>query len=125
MSFRFHKQIPIISLFHRANNPTSSTALKFLRDHPVIQKQMATLEVSTQPPTKSQFETITGYLGGGYAANKLVEGAKGVDDAVKIVQSDESKLNVPILVNWEGGKVVLGGDKERLEGLLEEIRKAA
>jgi hypothetical protein len=34
-------------------------------------------------------------------------------------------LNVPFLVEWEGGKVVLGGDKDRLEHLLEEIRKAA
>lgn len=125
MSFRFHKQIPIISLFHRANVPDSVSALKILREHPVVKKQMATLEVSTNPPTKSQFETITDYLGGGYAANKLVEGAKGVEDAAKIVADDESKLNVPILVNWDGGKVVLGGDKERLEHLLEEIRRAA
>jgi hypothetical protein len=125
MSFRFHKQIPILSLFHRASVPQSVNALKFLRDHPVIQKQMATLEVSTNPPTRNQLETITQYLGGGYTASKLVEGAKGVDDAVKIVAEDASKLNVPFLVEWEGGKVVLGGDKDRLEHLLEEIRKAA
>jgi hypothetical protein len=86
---------------------------------------MATLEVSTNPPTRTQFETITQYLGGGYAANKLVEGAKGIDDAMNIVAEDESKLNVPFLVNWEGGKVVVGGDKDGLEHFLEEIRKAA
>lgn len=86
---------------------------------------MATLEVSTTPPTRAQLETITSYLGGGYAANKLVEGAKGLDDAERIVQQDESKLNAPVLVDWDGGRVVLGGDKERVEHLLEEIRKAA
>jgi Protein of unknown function (DUF1687) len=125
MSFRFHKQIPILSLFHRPSVQSSTTILKFLRDHPVIQKQMANLEVSTSPPTRAQLEIITNYLGGGYAANKLVEGAKGLDDAAKIVQEDESKLNAPFLVDWEGGRVVLGGDKARVEHLLEEIRKAA
>jgi hypothetical protein len=54
-----------------------------------------------------------------------VDGAKGLDNAVEILQNDESKLNVPVLVDWEGGRVVLGGDKERVEHLLEEIRKAA
>ena len=86
---------------------------------------MATLEVSTSPPTRAQFETITQYMGGGYNASKLVDGAQGLDDAVNIVSKDESKLNVPFLVDWEGGRVVLGGDKDRVERLLEEIRKAA
>jgi Protein of unknown function (DUF1687) len=125
MSFRFHKQIPILSLFHRPSVQSSTTLLKFLREHPVIQKQMANLEVSTAPPTRAQLEIITNYLGGGYSANKLVEGAHGVDDAAKIVQEDESKLNAPFLVDWDGARVVLGGDKDRVEHLLEEIRKAA
>jgi hypothetical protein len=125
MSFRFHKSIPILSLFHRANVQSSANALKLLREHPVIQKQMATLEVSTSPPTRAQFDTITKYMGGGYNASKLVEGAHGLDDAVSIVSKDESKLNVPFLVDWEGGRVVLGGDKAQLDGLLEEIRKNA
>jgi hypothetical protein len=86
---------------------------------------MANLEVSTSPPTRAQFEIITSYLGGGYNAGKLVEGAKGLDDAVKLVGQDENKLNVPFLVDWDGGRVVLGGDKARVEHLLEEIRKAA
>ena len=64
-------------------------------------------------------------MGGGYNASKLVEGAQGLEDAVNIVSKDESKLNVPFLVDWEGGRVVLGGDKDRVERLLEEIRKAA
>ena len=98
--------------------------LKFLRAHPVITQRMANLEVSTTPPTKAQFETITSYMGGGYSAGKLVDGASGVQDAVDIVSKDESKLNVPFLVDWEGGRVVLG-DKDRVEHLLEEIRKAA
>jgi len=85
---------------------------------------MANLEVSTTPPTKTQFQTITGYMGGGYSAGKLVEGAKGIDDAISIVSQDENKLNVPILVDWEGARVVLG-DKDRVEQLLEAIRKAA
>ena len=125
MSFRFHKSIPIISLFHRPSVQRSATLLKILREHPVIQKQMANLEVSTSPPTRAQFEIITNYLGGGYNASKLVEGAHGLDDAMRIVQQDESKLNVPFLVDWDGGRVVLGGDESRVEHLLEEIRKAA
>ena len=99
--------------------------LKFLREHPVIQKRMATLEVSTSPPTRTQLETITSYLGGGYSAAKLVDGAHGIDDAVNALQNDETKLNVPFLVDWEGGRVALGGDTARVEHLLEEIRKAA
>jgi hypothetical protein len=125
MAFRFPKPIPIISLFHRPSVQSSATLLKYLRDHPVIQKRMANLEVSTLPPTRSQFETITSYMGGGYNASKLVDGAQGLDDAVEIVHRDESKLNVPFLVDWLGGRVVLGGDTDRAERLLEEIRKAA
>jgi Protein of unknown function (DUF1687) len=125
MSFRFHKQIPILSLFHRPSVPSSANILKYLRQHPVITKQMANLEVNTSPPTRAQLETITSYLGGGYSANKLVEGAKGLDDAAKLAQEDESKVNAPFLVDWEGGRVVLGGDKDRVDHLLEEIRKAA
>lgn len=125
MSFRYHKQIPILSLFHRPSVQTSANLLKFLRGHPVITKRIANLEVSEAPPTRSQFETITNYMGGGYNASKLVEGAKGLDDAVSIVSKDESKLNAPFLVDWEGGRVVLGGDQSRVEHLLEEIRKSA
>jgi len=44
----------------------------------VIQKQIANLEVSTTPPTRAQFEIITNYLGGGYSAGKLVDGAHGI-----------------------------------------------
>jgi hypothetical protein len=125
MSFRYHKAIPILSLFHRPSVEQSSNILRFLRDHPVIKKNQATLEVSENPPTKTQLDTITGYLGGGFAAGKLVDGAHGVSDAVSILEKDKTKLNVPVLVNWEGGKVVLGGDKAQMEHLLEEIRKAA
>jgi arsenate reductase-like glutaredoxin family protein len=83
---------------------------------------MATLEVSTSPPTKAQLDSITSYLGGGYSANKLVDGAKGVEDAIKLLESDSSKLKVPFLVDWEGGRVAL--NKDTIEHLLEEIRKA-
>jgi len=125
MSFRYHKAIPILSLFHRPSVESSATILRFLREHPVIKKQQATLEVSENPPTETQLETMTGYLGGGFAAAKIVEGAHGVSDAVSILEKDRTRLNVPVLVNWEGGKVVLGGDKAQVEHLLEEIRKAA
>jgi len=86
---------------------------------------MANLEVYTSPPTKQQLETITSYLGGGYAANKIVEGAKGVDDAERLVIEDDSRLKVPFLVDWDGGRVALGGDPSTVEHLLEEIRKAS
>ena len=86
---------------------------------------MANLEVSESPPTRSQLETITSYMGGGYNASKLVDGAHGVEDAARIAEGNPNKLNVPFLVDWEGGRVVLGGDKDRIEHLLEEIRKAA
>ena len=125
MSFRYHKAIPILSLFHRPSVESSTTVLRFLREHPVIKKQQATLEVSENPPTGTQLQILTGYLGGGFAAGKIVEGAHGVSDAVSILEKDRTKLNVPVLVNWEGGKVVLGGDKAQMEHLLEEIRKAA
>jgi hypothetical protein len=76
------------------------------------------------PPTLAQMHTMTNYLGGGFSAGKLVHGAKGVDDAMTILQQDEGKLNTPFLVDWNRGRVVLG-DKALVEALLQEIRKAA
>jgi Protein of unknown function (DUF1687) len=121
--FRFHKPLPALSLFHRAKVQNSENILNHVRNHPVIQRQMAKLEVATRPPTRSQFETITNYMGGGYNAGKLVEGAMGLEDAVRIVTEDENKLMVPFLVDWHGGRVVIGDDETRFDRLLEEIRK--
>jgi hypothetical protein len=123
--FRFHKPIPIVSLFHRPGVERSSAILKLLRNHPVVQKQQATLEVMENPPTENQLEIITSYLGGGFSAGKIVDGAHGVSDAVSILEKDKTKLNVPVVVNWDAGKAVLGGDEAQVEHLLEEIRKAA
>jgi Protein of unknown function (DUF1687) len=94
-----------------------------MKSHPVIQKQMARLEVSTSPPTRAQLDTITGYLGGGYNANKIVEGASSLSNAEEILKTDETKLKVPFVVDWDNGKVAMS--QETVEHLLEEIRKSA
>ena len=54
-----------------------------------------------------------------------MQGAHGLDDAVRILEEDETKLNVPFLVEWMGGKVVLGNDEKMVDALLGDIEKTA
>ena len=123
--FRFHKPRPTLSLFHRPQVPQSVAILNHIKAHSAVKKQLVELEVATYKPSKDQLHIITGYLGGGYAAGKLVQGANGLEDAVRILDEDETKLNVPFLVEWFNGKVVLGDDEVKVDQLLGEIEKTA
>lgn len=89
MSFRFHRSIPNLSIFHNARSPHSTHILQLLRSslsNPYIPQRIAAarakaepsgtitaqklpqrplefnLDVSTAPPTSDQYETMLQYL---------------------------------------------------------------
>jgi len=136
MSFRFHKTLDIITLFHSPKSAASQSILKFLRhraaaasDHtqesstPVFQ-----LDVQEAPPTRSQLQTIANDLLGGAGKKQgisdIVRGAKDVNEAVNLVEKDaEASLVRPLVVDWNNGRVVVGDNESKVKELIDSLPK--
>ncbi|KAF8312502.1 hypothetical protein DL93DRAFT_2168376 [Clavulina sp. PMI_390] len=138
MSFRYHRSLPIISVFHNSN-PESTRCLALLRSAlsspypPATSKTPAgpgalQFELSTTenvPPTADQIRTILSYLR--LPLSTLVSahptsGTSPADSAEALVAAATSNPKVfryPVIVNWDDGEAALesSGVKKMLDKL--------
>ncbi|KAF8321042.1 uncharacterized protein EI90DRAFT_3080358 [Cantharellus anzutake] len=139
MSFRYHRAIPVISLFHN-NSPQSTQCLRLLRSalsgpYPPPDPKMQTIkpgnplnftlnEVKDQPPTPDQIRIILSYLKAPLAT--LVSSHPSVtfrpDSAESLYNESLQNPKVfryPVACNWDDGEVALesSGIKRMLDNL--------
>lgn len=150
--FRFNKTPDVLTLFHHPKSESSNQILSFLKgaQNPSTPPQGTTttatpvkfdLDVVPAPqlPTPDQFKSIVDFLGGEAYAKKILRGISSFDEGVRALAEKEAKnlaeeggvgvgtLHVelvrPILVDWNNGRVVVGGNEEDLKRLREEVKK--
>ena len=124
---------------HSPSSPSSVAALKLLNtavsgpypsskpDAPPLSFNLEVIE--NQPPTADQLRTILSYLPGASSLDSFVSAHYAVDakptsttGLSKLAAEEPRALRWPIVVDWEGGKAVVG-NLDGVKELLEDLRK--
>ncbi|BFZ64223.1 hypothetical protein YB2330_005362 [Saitoella coloradoensis] len=126
MSMRFHRSVPILSIFYKQSAPTTAPLLALLhRANPSPETNPRfELETNEHPPTHSQLSTILSYLGPNNVS-QVIEGVKSVSEAIAEFENDPERFKRPVLVDWDKGRVLagLGEGEEALKKAQEFVNK--
>ncbi|KAF3941658.1 hypothetical protein ABW19_dt0204535 [Dactylella cylindrospora] len=135
-----HKTLDVLTLFHSPRSEASNRVLTALKaantaaeestitsdsgTDPSGKKQIFELDVVEGPMTTTQLRSILDYIGENKVTD-IVEGAKGVTDAMKILEkaNGQDVLKRPITVDWNNGKVVLGDKQSAIKQLVDSLPK--
>ncbi|ORY60540.1 thioredoxin-like protein [Pseudomassariella vexata] len=137
----FHKTKDIITLFHKAGSPASVRAVAVLKQASANASQSATedqasdhshqthaqrsefdLNVTEDPPTTDQLQTILEYVG----QNKIksvVSGANTVTEALKTFKESPDSFKRPVVVDWNNGKAVATESESEILKMVNELSK--
>ncbi|KAK6361108.1 hypothetical protein TWF730_004855 [Orbilia blumenaviensis] len=133
--FRFHKTLDVLTLFHSPRSEASNRVLSALKTANTAaeessantsdKKQIFELDIVEGPMTTSQLRSILDYVGEN-KVGEVVEGARGVHDAMKIIEGTKGADAVkrPIVVDWNNGRVVLGEKQSALQQLVQSLPKS-
>ncbi|ORY76642.1 hypothetical protein BCR37DRAFT_383274 [Protomyces lactucae-debilis] len=123
----FSRSRPILSLFHAPGNKTSQKVLTLLQQAHADSEAAAsgksfTLEIEEGAPTPTQLRSLIDMAGASQIA-ELVPGAVDGEDALRLGESGKGRdiLQRPVVVDWNNGKVVLGGDESKIMQLVKEL----
>ncbi|KXJ93747.1 thioredoxin-like protein [Microdochium bolleyi] len=138
--FRFHKTLDIITLFHKSGSPASTRAAALLKQisanasEPATEDQASDHTPQTAPPrdefelnitedlpTEDQLRTILGYVGESKVSS-VVKGASSESDAIKKFKSSADNFQRPVIVDWNNGKAVAGGQESEILKLLSQSK---
>ncbi|PHH84471.1 hypothetical protein CDD83_1896 [Cordyceps sp. RAO-2017] len=135
--FRFRKSLDTVTLFHKASSPASTRVANLLKQVSANAQAEATIDqasdheaqgkaaprepfelnITEDPPTADQVQTILEYAGKGAIAH-IVRGARDQKDALdKFKQSKDSFLR-PVTVDWNNGKAIAGDNESEILKLL-------
>ncbi|KAJ1336053.1 DUF1687 domain-containing protein [Microdochium nivale] len=136
----FHKTLDIITLFHKAGSPASTRAAALLKQISANASSFATedqasdhtpqtakprdefeLNITEDLPTEDQLRTILGYVGPSKVGS-VVKGASSESDAIKKFKSSTDAFQHPVIVDWNNGKAVVGGQESEILKLLAQSK---
>ncbi|PUU77516.1 thioredoxin-like protein [Tuber borchii] len=128
--FRFHKTLDVLTLFHAPASTASKRILETLRSSPTAHKKSFELDVVEAPtvPTPTQLTSILEFIGKN-RVGEVVPGARSEGDAVRLLKVEEAGRKEgggggmvrPLLVDWNNGRAVVGGDEGAVLRLLETL----
>ncbi|KAK6503602.1 hypothetical protein TWF481_008615 [Arthrobotrys musiformis] len=141
--FRFHKTLDVLTLFHSSRSEASNRVLSALKTANTAaeessvapstngntnggnSKQIFELDIVEGPMTTTQLRSILDYVGENKVGD-IVEGARGVHDAMKILEGAKGvdAVKRPIVVDWNNGRVVLGEKQSALQQLVDSLPKS-
>lgn len=129
-----------MTLFHKASSPASLRVVTILKqasahasetstedqasdhrvqteDAPVSRRDPFDLNVTEDPPTADQLQTILEYVGTtGIPA--IVKGAKTQNEAMRKFRESHENFQRPVVVDWNNGKAIAGDNKSEILKLL-------
>ncbi|KAK4219068.1 putative redox protein fmp46, mitochondrial [Rhypophila decipiens] len=139
--FRFNKGRDIITLFHKANSPVSTRIATLLKQtsaassetatedqvgdhsaHNKIQRDEFDINITEEPPTSSQLETILDYAGT-VGIPQIVKGAESKKEALEKFKQSTENFNRPVVVDWHNGKAIGGGNESAILTMLNALPK--
>ncbi|KAM3506842.1 hypothetical protein MY11210_007391 [Beauveria gryllotalpidicola] len=134
--FRFNKTLDIVTVFHKASSPASVRVTNLVKqvsanaqagatldqasDHSVQTKpgrEPFELNITEDPPTTDQVQTILGYLGPG-GISKVIKGARDEKDALKRFKESKENFLRPLTVDWNKGKAIAGDNESEILKIL-------
>ncbi|KAF3308327.1 hypothetical protein TWF173_001535 [Orbilia oligospora] len=141
--FKFHKTLDVLTLFHSPRSEASNRVLSALKTANAAaeessanistngntsageKKQIFELDVVEGPMTTTQLRSILDYIGENKVED-IVEGARGIHDAMKILEGTKGvdAVKRPIVVDWNNGRVVLGEKQSALQELIKSLPKS-
>ncbi|EMR71071.1 hypothetical protein MGN70_013518 [Eutypa lata] len=138
--FGFRKTKDIVTLFHKAGSPASVRAVNLLKqvsanatesatedqasDHTVQthakrQRPEFDLNITEDPPTTDQLQTILEYVGKNKISS-VIQGASTEKDAFKKFKESAENFKRPVVVDWNNGKAVASEKESEILKLLEQ-----
>lgn len=133
MSFRDIVRVPILSIFHNPACSKSRATLALLEravptpgDPTVPRFHLNVVEYTKQLPTSTQLRLAARYLGfRGEAVQAMLRPdapkVHDVEEMIRVVEEDPTRLERPIVVDWEAARAVIGRPPERVEELIREM----
>lgn len=131
-----NKTRDVITLFHKANVPSSTRILTFLKqtsaaasetatedqasDHTAqnkIQRSDFDLDIVEDTPTHDQVKSILEYVGPNGAGN-IIKGATSESDALKKFSASADAFQRPVVVDWSNGKAGRSLSRKCLQSIL-------
>ncbi|KAI9863124.1 MAG: hypothetical protein M1813_003944 [Trichoglossum hirsutum] len=137
--FRFHKTLDVITLFHRPTLASSVRVLNLLKQASSNAAEAGTrdqasdsstqtggqefeLNVTEEPPTGDQLRSILEYVGT-RRLGEIVRGAKDEADAMRKLQQNSENFQMPLTVDWNNGRAVIGENESEILKMLETLPK--
>ncbi|TQV93335.1 hypothetical protein V2A60_010237 [Cordyceps javanica] len=134
--FRFNKTLDIVTVFHKASSPASVKVANLVKqvsanaqvgatidqasDHSAQTKpgrEPFELNITEDPPTTDQVQTILGYVGTG-GISKVIKGARDEKDALKRFKESKENFLRPLTVDWNNGKAIAGDNESEILKIL-------
>lgn len=110
-----HKTKDVVTLFHKANQPSSVRAHSLLKQLSALASETATvdqasdhseqnkmqrsefqLDVTEEPPTTDQLRSIFEYVGE-FKCGQLLEGSRNATEAMKILKQSPDSFRRPVV----------------------------
>ncbi|TPX10744.1 uncharacterized protein E0L32_008313 [Thyridium curvatum] len=140
--FRFHKPLDIVTLFHKTSSPASIRVANLLKqasaaaaetatedqasDHTAqtkaAQRQEFELNITEDPPTADQLQTILEYVGPSRIAS-VVKGANSQKEALRKFKESADNFQRPVVVDWNNGKANAGDNESEILKMLNDLKK--
>ncbi|KAI1077511.1 DUF1687-domain-containing protein [Whalleya microplaca] len=132
--FRFPKTLDIVTLFHKPASAASVRAVNLLKQisanatesatedqasdhtpqtHPKRQRQQFELNITEDPPTPDQLQTILGYVGQNRIST-IIAGASTEKDALKRFKENVDNFQRPVIVDWNNGKATASTNESEI-----------
>ncbi|CAJ2504550.1 Uu.00g119440.m01.CDS01 [Anthostomella pinea] len=139
--FRFHKPVDIVTLFHKPSSQASVRVATLLKQvsanatevatedqasdhshqtHPHRQRQEFDLNITEDPPTADQLQTILEYVGKSKISS-IIQGASTEKDALKKFKESADNFKRPVIVDWNNGKAVASDKESEILKVLEQV----
>ncbi|ATY60652.1 Thioredoxin-like fold [Cordyceps militaris] len=130
--FRFNKTLDIVTVFHKAGSPASVKVANLVKQISANAQVGATMDqasdtkpgrepfelnITEDPPTTDQVQTILGYVGTG-GISKIIKGARDEKDALKRFKESKESFLRPLTVDWNNGKAVAGDNESEILKIL-------
>ncbi|PWW78382.1 hypothetical protein C7212DRAFT_27763, partial [Tuber magnatum] len=116
----------VLTLFHTPASTASKRILEILRSSSTAHKKSFELDIVEAPtvPTPTQLSSILEFIGKDRVA-EVVPGARSEGDAVGLLRGQGERggggMVRPLLVDWNNGRAVVGGDEGAVLRLLETL----
>lgn len=103
-------------------NSSATATIDQASDYSPKRSEEFQLDVTENPPTADQLQTILGYVGP-KGISSIIEGAVNEQEALKKFKSNPDSFKRPVVVDWNIGKALAGDNESEILKMLGALPK--